>query len=401
MIKTMRILVAEDDRATRFLLCTWLESWGHEATAVEDGEQAWDRLNAQHFDIVVSDWTMPKLDGIELCRRIRSTANSFYRYVVLCTGRDRHDDVATGLEAGADDFLVKPVNPTELRARLHAAERILNLQSNLEERNRSLASVNRELTDAYQKIRRDLHAAAEMQERLLPLRLKEPDLQVDWLVLPSTILAGDTLGYFTVEGDRFLVFYHLDVSGHGVPAALLSVTLNRMLSPAIGSSRLYAREHTKGAAFIPAEVVTELNRLFQSLDDEYFTLIYGLLDLESGEVRMCQAGHPTPIRVSAAGEIAMVGEGGFPVGLWPDMRYDEVRVQLERRDRLILYSDGIVECTNADGEAFSLDRLKAVLVEHKDAPLPQLKDAVCSRLTEWNGSSDFGDDVSMLMVEWG
>jgi sigma-B regulation protein RsbU (phosphoserine phosphatase) len=396
----MRILVADDDFVGRLLLTEWLGSWGHEVKAASTGEEAWRSLGEEHFDMILSDWEMPAPNGIELCKLIRARESASYLYVVLCTGKNQRSDFITGMEAGADDFIVKPIQAAELRARVHAAQRMLGLHSKLEERNRHLGMLNDKLGAAYDTIRRDLQMASSMQSRLLPKKLNdEGRLSIDWLVLPSAFLAGDTLGYFTVD-DRYLVFYHLDVSGHGIPAALLSVTLNCMLTPALGASSLYLSLRDASAAFLPMDVVSELNKRFQSAEDEYFTMVYGVLDIEAGELRFCQAGHPTPIHLRHSGELSMQGEGGFPVGLWPNMTYDETRLQLEHGDRFILYSDGMTECQDAAGEPYTLPRLESVLRQHAGRPLPELLGAVQTEISAWHGSPEFSDDVSMLILQW-
>ena len=396
----MRILVADDDFVGRLLLTEWLCSWGHEVKAASNGEDAWRSLSEEHFDMILSDWEMPAPNGIELCKLIRAREGASYLYVVLCTGKDQRSDFITGMEAGADDFIVKPIQSAELRVRVHAAQRMLDLHSKLEERNRHLGMLNEKLGAAYDTIRRDLQMASSMQFRLLPRKLNEGGpFSIDWLVLPSAFLAGDTLGYFTVD-DRYLVFYHLDVSGHGIPAALLSVTLNCMLTPALGASSLYFSLRDASVAFLPVDVVSELNKRFQSVEDEYFTIVYGVLDVETGELRFCQAGHPTPLHLQRSGKLSHAGEGGFPVGLWPDMLYDETRMQLAPGDRLILYSDGITECQDAAGEPYTLPRLQSVLRGHADRPLPELLGAVQTEISAWHGGSEFSDDVSMLILQW-
>ena len=127
----MRILVVDDDAATRFLFTSRLGSWGNQVTPAANGREAWELLTRNHFDLVISDWNMPEIDGLELCRLIRNSVDAPYRYVILCTAKDQRADFITGMEAGADDFMVKPVDTGELRARLRAAERILELQAGL------------------------------------------------------------------------------------------------------------------------------------------------------------------------------------------------------------------------------------------------------------------------------
>lgn len=128
----MKILVAEDDSLSRRLLARTLENWGHEAIAASDGREAWERFQAGDISFIVTDWVMPRMDGIELSRRIRASQSRLGgAYIVLLTARDSLVDLAGGFDAGADDFIAKPFNQVELRARIQAGERMLDLQRQL------------------------------------------------------------------------------------------------------------------------------------------------------------------------------------------------------------------------------------------------------------------------------
>jgi two-component system, cell cycle response regulator len=126
------ILVAEDDPMFRRILKSWLETWKYRVTVTEDGDQAWKVLQQEtQPELLILDWVMPGIDGAELCRRIRNRKGVAYQYILLVTARDNTEDVVTGLEAGADDYLTKPFDRSELRARLRVGKRILTLQDSL------------------------------------------------------------------------------------------------------------------------------------------------------------------------------------------------------------------------------------------------------------------------------
>ncbi len=127
-----RILIAEDDPATRFMLQYILQNQGYEVTAVEDGEKAWECLSSHEAPrMAILDWLMPGLDGLEVCRRVRAAQKESYTYLMLLTARDRREDILSGLEAGADDYIVKPIDAAQMQARLNGARRILHLHQKL------------------------------------------------------------------------------------------------------------------------------------------------------------------------------------------------------------------------------------------------------------------------------
>jgi DNA-binding response OmpR family regulator len=124
----MKILVADDDPLSRKLLRNYLERWGHSIVCAEDGAKAWELFRDGAFEIVVTDWMMPGLDGPSLVRRIRETLADRYVYTILLTAKARKDEVVEGMEAGADDFVTKPYDRDELHARIRAGERIVSLE---------------------------------------------------------------------------------------------------------------------------------------------------------------------------------------------------------------------------------------------------------------------------------
>lgn len=393
----MRILIVDDSEAICTLLATRLRQAGHLPLVAMSGEEAWTILLADAVDLIICDWEMPGLTGVELCRRIRKHRFSRYHYIVMCTARDERQDLIAGMDSGADDFIVKPIDFGELSARLRAGERILALQSELAGKNERLEQTNDELNAAYQRIEADLSAAAEMQLRLLPPPSEPyPSLHLDWLFTPSRFLAGDMLNYFVV-GDN-LVFYQLDVSGHGVPAALLSFTLNKLLLPAPGSPVLKSDGISYSAAS-PATVVNELNRRFQTEYDTYFTIVYGVLNFRTREVRFCQAGHPAPVHISSTG-VTHCGTGGYPVGLLPDLAYDETTIQLAPGDRLVLYSDGVTDSAGPGEEIYGQDRFSALLHRTKPGSLREMIESVDLSLANWRKNAELADDLSLLALEF-
>jgi phosphoserine phosphatase RsbU/P len=402
-MNSTKILLVDDDPTMRAIPGLFLRKWGYEVIEASDGRQALEILNRESIGLVISDWVMPNLTGIDLCRKIREQDFDHYTYLILCTSKGEKSDLIHGMEAGADDFLVKPISKEEMRVRVRAGERVLELERGLAERNRELTRTNVRLQTAYQRIEGDLKAAAWMQANLLPLPSPRTlNIASEWRFLPSGFVGGDIFNIFQVDDHR-IGFYILDVSGHGVPAAMLSVTLSRVLSPDSAHGTPLKRYNGAIGGFDvvpPAEVVADLNRRFQTRDDQYFTIIYGLLDSRTGELMFVQAGHPSPVLIRNGHELEELGGGGTPVGLLPDVEYDTFHARLRPGDRLLLYSDGISECANPEGTQFGEQRLLDYLRKCGTDPLPQMLAGLERAMQQWRGSAEFDDDVSLLALEF-
>lgn len=142
----MRVLVADDDPTSRLITQTTLRSLGHECETVADGVQAWNAVQTRHPDVVISDWMMPGMTGIELCQHIRSETSDAYVYVILLTSQGTLDQAIEGMRSGADDYLIKPLDPQALRVRLIAAARVTSLHTQLDVQRTELEQLNRALS---------------------------------------------------------------------------------------------------------------------------------------------------------------------------------------------------------------------------------------------------------------
>jgi phosphoserine phosphatase RsbU/P len=398
----MKILVVDDDPVARAIPSLLLRSFGHEVLEAADGELAWRLVEEKEVSLVVSDWIMPKLTGVDLCRRIRAKNVDPYVYVILCTSKDAKADLVEGMDAGADDFVVKPISADELRVKVRAGERILSLQQGLAEKNQQLAGINRRLQSAHKLLEDDLKAAAWIQEQLLPSpALSALGVRCEWRFRPSSYIAGDTFNFFPLDDTR-VGFYLLDVSGHGVPAAMLSVSLSMVLTPdAAGASPLKDFDLRTGVlkTVSPGAAIHNLNRRFQLKDDRYFTMVYGILDTETLALSLAQAGHPSPVLIRPGERPQILGSGGMPVGLWPEIDFDCIDISVCPSDRLLLYSDGVTECMSLDGEVFGEQRLLEYLDRASCAPLEKLLEGLDLEMKAWAGAANFADDVSLLAIE--
>jgi sigma-B regulation protein RsbU (phosphoserine phosphatase) len=401
----MRVLVAEDDTQLGSVLAEMLRQQAFEVTLVHDGAEAWQALLEEHYPIVLTDWSMPRLSGLELTRKLRAAAGQDYTYIIVLTGRLDRGSFRQGMAAGADDFLTKPCSSEEIAARLTVARRIMSLQSDLAEANRVLRRSNNELQFFKQRVQHELEAAARVQESLLPAHVPSlPGLSLHWKLEPTAELAGDVLNVFMLN-DHSLGVYVLDVSGHGVSAALLSAQLSRLLSPVPTQSQLLVRTSNGGDVnelAAPVDVLTELNRLFPMNPNvrQFFTLVYGVVDLESGSFRFSSAGHPGPIVARRSGEVGAIDVPGTPIGLMADGSWSEREVRLEAGDLLVLYSDGVVEAMDAEGHMFGSSRLAAVVRDRADprVGLPAFCDGVLGDVDAWSSGWPHHDDRTLLAL---
>jgi len=393
----MKILIAEDERITRLKLQRQLERWDHEVTPAEDGRQAWERFQEDRYDIVVTDWDMPHMDGHQLVEHIRGGAQAHYSYLIMLTGRSETSDLVAGMEAGADDFLSKPFDKNELRVRLRAGERIIHLE-------RELAQQNAQLSDANNKMRQDLEAAAKVQQELLPKQSPDtPQANFAWHYQPCDELGGDTLNMFLLD-DTHLAMYLLDVTGHGVAASLLSVSLSQVLTSRGGASSVLVRSDPQDGALQvtpPAEVAQRLNRRFpfENQNYHYFTMVYAVLDTRTRILRFVLAGHPAPILVRPGQKPELLEGSGLPVGIMDDATFEEYEIQLQPGDRLYFYSDGITEAWNPRDEILETGGFCDLIAQTGHGELRGSLDAFIAALEGWCGNRPFDDDVSIFVLE--
>ena len=348
-----RVLVVDDSRLQRRILVASLKKWGFEVVEADSGEAAMEICQAETPDLILSDWMMPGMNGLEFCRGFRARETEDYAYFILLTSKSEKNEVAEGLDAGADDFLTKPVSSDELRARISAGERILRMQRELSEKNRIVSETLGELQRVYDAIDKDLIQARKIQESLVPELSKDfGSSTVSLLLKPCGHIGGDLVGMFSPGVNR-IGFYSIDVSGHGITSAMMTARLGGYLSSNyfdqnVGMEKRFNRFY---ALRQPEEVASLLNaRLIADTGiEEYFTMAYCIADLRSGVVKMVQAGHPHPLLLRKSGEMEFIGKGGVPVGLVPDIGYSQEEFTMERGDRLLLFSDGFTEARLEDG----------------------------------------------------
>ena len=398
------ILVVDDSRAQRRVVSASLKRWGYRVLEADSGDSALALLREQEIEIVLSDWMMPGMDGPELCRRFRGLDREHYGYFILLTSKTGKEDVALGLDVGADDFLSKPVAPDELRARIAAGERILQMARELTEKNDLLSSTLAELQAIYDSLDRDLIEARRLQQSLVPERYRDFGRgRMALLMRPSGHVGGDLVGHFRINENKLAV-YSIDVSGHGVASALMTARLASYLSGTSPEQNVAIAADELGLFTMrpPEQVCAMLNELLlrEMETDLYFTMVLAEIDLLTGDVRMAQAGHPCPAVQSASGEVRFVGSGGLPIGLIPGASYEAEEFTLAPGERFLLYSDGLTECAGPNGRQLEEGGLAQIIEASRDLGGSKFLDSLLWDLEQFAESSEFGDDVSGVFFEY-
>lgn len=389
--ESLRILLAEDETLTRFKLKTDLSKWGHEVVEASDGEEAWKLFQQSKFSIVITDWMMPNVDGMELLRRIREAESGEYVYVIMLTAKSEMHDIVSAMGAGADDFLAKPVHRDELHVRLRAGARITKL--------------NRELNETNRRLRRSQESAAEIQRGFLPSSVPTfSGFDFAWGHRSYVRLGGDMFNVVPLD-ERHVGVYLFDVTGEGIAAAFLAMTLSRALSDSSNAaSMLVARSQDNSGFTIqePADVAYRLNQQFVSGQEsqQFVTLLYGVLNRESREFRYTCAGDVPLLHVPAGQSPRMLDASGFPIGMAPaGTEFSQQSVTLQPGDRLLLCSDGLPDTMNEEGDVFGTARLLSEVADHGSTSLRDTINALLQCSTDWQGEADCRDDVTLLGIE--
>jgi sigma-B regulation protein RsbU (phosphoserine phosphatase) len=402
----MRILIVEDNLLTRVMMEKSLKKWGYDVVAVDNINSALAIILTENIQFVVTDWIMPGGNGTLLCERVRALNLPYYTYMILVTSLEDAQSAVEGMDAGADDFIRKPIQLDELHARIRAGERILELEKKLQDNNLRLTETSNKLLAANEAIDRDLNVAVTMQLSLLPAPTSSSQgIAINWLFHPSTQLSGDIFNFFPLD-EHHLGFYILDVAGHGIASAMQSFTLSRLLSPDTTCST-----HLKlGSAEPPFyllrsadAVVTNLNQQFQTDNANilYFTMTYGVIDTLTRTIELCQAGHPSALFLPSGKPAEYIVNGGLPVGIIPMATYESVQLKYGSGDRLFLYSDGITECESPNGELFGNERLGQFVEETRHLKVSEVIRQLDEHIRSWHGGDEFEDDISLLVLEMG
>ena len=375
-----KILVIDDDVAILELLKRTLKKQGYDVSVANNGEEGIEQAKQLRPALIICDWIMPKLTGIEVCRQVKATSELSTTQFFLLTSLGSVSDRVTGLDAGADDFISKPIEMNELYARVRAGLRLHQLSQDLQTQK--------------QRIEAELAEAAEYVRSLLPEPLTEP-IKIDAKFIPSRQLGGDSFDYSWLDSDH-LSIYLLDTSGHGLRAALPSVSvLNLLRSRAIPNIDYYQ----------PSNVLKALNTTFQMTykNDKYFTIWYGVYQLSTRQLLYSSAGHPPAILLTGKDEkdikIERLKTRGMPVGMFLEAEYMDAIHEIEELSNLYIFSDGVYEINQPDNTMLGLEGFISILTEYNHLQDNTLEE-VLNTIKRINSYNPFDDDFSLLKVSF-
>jgi sigma-B regulation protein RsbU (phosphoserine phosphatase) len=379
-----RILIVDDDQLNRTILARNLKREGYGVQIEDDATRALDLLEKGNFDLVLWEVQLPSLNGLDMLKSIHGHATLQHIPVVLLSKVKDLEEVIRCIDAGASDYLTKPFNPALLKARIRSCMERKNLR---DQEQRLLARIK-----AYQeRISMELSEAKAYLLSLLPQPMQQP-FAADWRFIPSSELGGDCFGYHWIDDDHFAL-YLLDVCGHGVGAALLSVTALNVLR----SHALNGVDFRK-----PPEVLSATNALFpmEQQNNRYFTLWYGVYQRSTRTLTYSSGGHPPALLFEPGAVTAKkLATRGMMIGAMPESRYPSQSCEVPAGSRLFLFCDGAYEITLPEGRVYTLDEF-ATLLGWLAAEGPIDLDTIINQIFQLRGSNELEDDLSLIAIQF-
>jgi len=396
MASPKRILIVDDEEFNRELLEGLVESFGHESRTASDGGEALARATPD-IDLILLDAMMPGMDGFEVARRIRANAQTAQMPIVMVTALTSKEDRLQAVEAGANDFITKPIDRTELRVRMTSLLKMKEAQDAIKRNQEELRARNA-------LMQADLDLARAMQQAFIhkPYPSFPPHVEADKSALrfhhryiPTTALGGDFFDVLALSETQAGVFI-CDVMGHGVRSALVTA----MMRALVGGRNSVAADPAKFLAAINQHLLSILD---QARTPMFASAFYLIADLESGRLSYANAGHPSPLRVrrdlgTAEWLLGAESSSGPALGVFKDAVYETEECELDAGDLFLLFTDGVFEVEGANGE-YGEARLIAALRRHMKLPPPVLFDELLSEIREFSTSGEFEDDVCMVGME--
>ena len=341
----------------------------------ENGLLGLEIVKKKKVDLIITDIMMPKMDGHQFLKKLKSQEETSHIPVIMLTAKVSIEEKIEGLESGADDYLSKPFNARELVSRIDSLMKIYEYQ--------------RIITDKNRVIEAELDLARQIQSRLLPdLESGNFIFDLHAVYLPMHKVGGDFYEYLEDETDTRICI--ADVSGHGIAAAFLALIIKIELINAIAMT-----DETNSVLMRLHNVVSQY-----TVNSNYATAFYCIINNETKEMQFCCAGHPPPILYRSKDDTMIeLRTKGILLGLFSSIKLEEKTILLESGDRLIFYTDGIIESFNEKNEIFGEDRFAALIKNNASLKPEKLSEKIIQEITEFTGSDDFEDDITLLVVD--
>jgi sigma-B regulation protein RsbU (phosphoserine phosphatase) len=355
---------------------------------LSDPTKAIELAQEIHPTVILQDLVMPQIEGLELVKQFREVEALREIPMIVLSSKEEATTKAQGFAVGANDYLVKPPDRIELLARIryHSKGYIALLQRN---------EAYRRLKESQEHLASEVASAAKYVQSLLPPKIEEGPVKSDWRFIPSALLSGDTFGYHWID-DQHFGFYLLDVVGHGVGAALLSVSVLN----AIRSGSLPGVDFTD-----PGQVMTALNARFQMSQqaEKCFTAWYGVYDLPTREIRYAGGGHPPALLLTgeseATAKLEEMASTGPVIGPFEEMEYATDTVKLGPYAVAYVYSDGVYEIKLPDGKTWPYKDFTAYVMRPDDRKV-SLMDRLMTHTLEISGQKSWEDDFSIFELRF-
>jgi sigma-B regulation protein RsbU (phosphoserine phosphatase) len=376
----IQILVIDDDLVMQMILKNTLQAQNYEVIVAKNGKEGISFAKQYQPALIICDWMMPDIDGLEVCRQIKLEDKLSSTIFILLTSKGAVEVKVQALDNGADDFLSKPIDKTELIASVRAGLRIYQL--------------NKDLQRQKQLLEAELAEAGDYIQSLLPLPLKG-DVNITAEFIPSSQLGGDCYDFYWLDPDH-LAIYLIDTSGHGVGSALLSISiLNLLRSQSFGKEKFYE----------PSAIMIELNRAFQMSqhNGRYFTMWYGVYERSQRKLIYANAGHPQGILISGTPENPQIQELpslDMPIGFFPDVDYASSELLIAPDSKLFICSDGIFEVLQENDKIWGMPKFFDYLVEKFSLSEEISTNSILQKIQSETPNAKFGDDVSLLQIHF-
>lgn len=379
-----KILVINDNDSIREIVQFYLEMKDYEVSQASDGQSGIEKTGEIMPDLILLDVMMPDMNGYEVCRRLKKDPKTQEIPILFLSSLSNTNDKIEGLASGGVDFINNTTDQTEILARIETHLKIQELK-------RDLQASNAELLLKQKALNEDLKAAGFIQQSLLPNKIPSiPNVQVAWVCHPCALVGGDIFNITPLNEERLDV-YVLDVSGHGVPSAMITVSMRQYL----GQSELL------NSFFSPKEILMNLNREYPFEKFNMFTTIfYMMLNPQNGKFVYSNGGHPAAVYLSGEKTFKLLETTGLIIGVDPQADYMECEEQMKEGDKVILYTDGIIEFRNAQEEFYGSDRFYALLEEIKFHSIQDIIQLISNSLKEFGKGILPQDDISILGIEF-